>query len=62
MQARETLNNAQQDEQIREILANSGFAEAEFANGTSRLDAAERLEVEQEVWKRRAGKVDGRNE
>ena len=51
VQARETLNNAQLDEEVKIILAESGYAEAEFADGTTRLDAAERLEVDQEVQK-----------
>ena len=51
VQARETLHNAQEDEEIKSILAETGFAEAEFADGNSRLDAAAGLEVDQEARK-----------
>ncbi|MBX2822581.1 MAG: hypothetical protein KTR29_22985 [Rhodothermaceae bacterium] len=51
VQARETLNNALLDDEIKEIMASSGYAEAEFSEGNSRLNAAESLEVEQEAHK-----------
>ena len=51
VQARETLHNALQDEEIKAILAVTGYAEAEFTDGNSRLEAAERREVDQETRK-----------
>ena len=51
VQARETLQNVQQDEEIKAVLVASGYTEAEFTNGNSRLNAAERRGVDQEVQK-----------
>lgn len=51
VQARETLHNAQEDDEIKAVLAETGYADAEFADGNGRLDAAEGLEVDQEARK-----------
>ena len=49
IQARETLHNAQHDEEIKAILYKAGYTEAEFADGNGRLESAEHLGVEQDA-------------